>query len=1253
MKKTNKFLYLKPFRRYPNIIISPITLRKPPTKFIKENFDIIPSLVTFLVSAATFLVFYFITGTFLWFFLIFPVIMLVQPLVQHSRSNKKNEKKFQEDLTKYNAYLDDKSKDWAEKNAAIEDYFNEANPSPQEISTIIKHFNGVECDNLWNRLPEHDDFLTFRIGTFSRPTHVQVNLPEDTIDSYPTIILKKFELIKNQRSTIEKSPLLVDLKKTPFICVKAKTGENLRELFSAFITNLAFSHAYDNVKFMFLGPKANDVFRWIRWLPHFWDGTNEYRRYSESNSDNSEILDILETIVMERIENKDNSISLPEYIVIIEDEALFFSHSVSRFFTSTTNELGISIIFIVTNGNSVPSICSKIIDTDNNCLIDSKQKTNIGYVSDTLGIHIAENITRILSNIELVNGDKTPKLPDVITFFDLIFDNQSHTIHENWVNTYPYESLNVPIGIKSDGKPLIIDMKDGADGPHGIIAGMTGSGKTELLQTLVMSLCVSYSPEMVNFAFVDFKEGGMASQFEGMPHVSGILTNKGNNVAYLANRAINMLKQEKKYRGEILNDFNLDIDVYHKKFFSNNREDLVPLPHLFVIIDESAEVVDQFREFMREMVSLARVGRSMGIHLILSTQNPSRTVDQQIFDNSNLKICLYVLSEEESSAILGTKDAAHLKNRGRAYLKTGNGTRYEIFQGGWTGATVSSFPGTVGMEPTALLPDGSRTRLVSKIDENTSDTQLKAVTSELFQYSSLTPKHVVFSKTLGYNLNLHDIDGESEVIASNQNFVSIIGKADFIDHQAIKDVILNFDKCRNVVIYGASRSGKTTLMEAILLDIIQRYSPNNVECIVIANGASSMNRYKNSTFVNEVLEETDFEKLYRLPKILINECKRRLAIIQSIGCDNISEYETHSKRNDEKLRRIVVFIDSLRQYPWIMNLTDVFAAGSGQVGIHIIASYQDSSLPRNMVSDFGGRIALQIHDELYFKYEIPFKGIIENYPGRGIFTDPTLASTVEMQSFQPSLINRFQSEADEMDRSVSTQSIKDIEDPINFLNQKFSNTSRNKARFIIPTASDLLSKMIKSDSELTMGVFYESLKYFSLTCEYEACMFSVIGREDRENLKHYLEERLRRISGFLFYGDDKVLPEEDKLRADIDDVLDKGTKNHLFMLLYFEKDTSSIPDFKEKQEKLINLAETIYRNKISIIVITSARRGKLINSINEYCLNANRIVAIGGKHDSHAIFSDVSTKIINIPQGEAYVSTSSKDFERVIFVPLK
>ncbi len=244
----------------------------------------------------------------------------------------------------------------------------------------------------------------------------------------------------------------------------------------------------------------------------------------------------------------------------------------------------------------------------------------------------------------------------------------------------PPRTTEVVIGESLDG-PFAFDLR--RDGPHGLVAGTTGSGKSELLQTIVASLAATNTPEGMNFVLIDYKGGAAFRDFAPLPHTVGMVTDLDT---HLVERALESLGAELRRREHLLAEAAAkDIEDYVERL--GRGEPLPPMPRLLIVIDEFASLVRELPDFVTGLVNIAQRGRSLGIHLILATQRPTGVVSNDIRANTNLRIALRVTDSSESTDVIDAGDAAQIQKStpGRGYIRLGAGALLP-FQSGRVGA---------------------------------------------------------------------------------------------------------------------------------------------------------------------------------------------------------------------------------------------------------------------------------------------------------------------------------------------------------------------------------------------------------------------------------------------------------------------------------------------------------------------------------------------------------------------------------------
>ena len=399
--------------------------------------------------------------------------------------------------------------------------------------------------------------------------------------------------------------------------------------------------------------------------------------------------------------NNNSYVNFDEYYLIITDNYISAKrYGIFQKIIGDQKNIGFSMFVIEPTMQNIPSKANQFIqiNKDNKGLLLNKEigdNSQIDFAPEFMSDNIY-NYIKIISNIPVSTVEMSNTLPPSLSFLEMYKAGKIEQlgILNKWEKNDPTSSLNTPIGVHENGKLFEIDLHEKYHGPHGLIAGSTGSGKSEFIITFVLSMAVNYHPYEVQFVLIDYKGGGLAGAFENretgvkIPHLVGTITNL--DTAEM-NRTLVSIKSELQRRQRVfneardaLNESTVDIYKYQKFYREGKVKD--PISHLFIISDEFAELKQQQPDFMDELVSTARIGRSLGVHLILATQKPAGVVNDQIWSNSRFKVCLKVQSTEDSNELLKRPDAAYIKETGRFYFQVGYDELFEIGQSAWSGA---------------------------------------------------------------------------------------------------------------------------------------------------------------------------------------------------------------------------------------------------------------------------------------------------------------------------------------------------------------------------------------------------------------------------------------------------------------------------------------------------------------------------------------------------------------------------------------
>lgn len=569
----------------------------------------------------------------------------------------------------------------------------ETYPSAQQC--LANSSQGV---HLWERNAHHSDFLSYRLGLGDVPFQKNIRIPQDRFELTPDNLRRKPALIRDNFQTLRQVPVCVDLAKERLVgLVGGPDRSGARAVLYNLVAQIAVQNCYTDVKLAFLYQEDQgddpEKWAWCRWLPHVWSESRRTRYVAANPAEASDVLYELAGVLRSRSEMTGQAGSRsvrfhPWYVVVIEDAAVLENEPATRYLLDPTQNLGVTTIFLVDDAGQLPNACDCIIRNDQEYAgIYHAREADLesGRLQmETCTPRALEQMARSLCNIQVNEIEVGGEIPNSITFLDMYGVSRPEELHaaERWKRSRTYENMRALIGQKAGGQPCYLDVHEKYHGPHGLVAGTTGSGKSETLQTYILSLALNFSPYDVGLFLIDYKGGGMANLFTDLPHTMGSISNlSGRQIQ----RAMVSIKSENMRRQRIFNENGVNnINLYTALY--KNGEVTQPVPHLFIIIDEFAELKREQPDFMRELISVAQVGRSLGVHLILATQKPSGTVDDNIWSNAKFRLCLRVQDRQDSMDMLHRPDAAYLTQAGRGFLQVGSDEVFEQFQSGWSGA---------------------------------------------------------------------------------------------------------------------------------------------------------------------------------------------------------------------------------------------------------------------------------------------------------------------------------------------------------------------------------------------------------------------------------------------------------------------------------------------------------------------------------------------------------------------------------------
>ena len=556
---------------------------------------------------------------------------------------------------------------------------------------------------LWSYNPTQSDYLFVRLGNGKRPFEKRIKIPQDKFVLFDDELRDEPKKIADEFAYLEHVPVGIDLSLfSLFGIVGGSDKSGCYSVLRVLITQLAANYNYTQMKLVLLCDEENsndrNLIEATKWLPHMWSDDMTIRYAGEDEESRKETINAVASEIKDRfgLAGKSN-VEFAQQFVIIATSPKFIANTVFEDIVYNPYiQLGVNCFLCASEYTELPNPCQYFIE-------NTSKFTGSYCASDTVTAHQSIHFDNVswaelnrfshsLSSIHIQTKQKQADIPTMLTFLDMygVGTTEELGIYERWTHNNSASSLQAPIGMGSGDQLCYLDLNEKAHGPHGLVAGTTGSGKSETLMSVILSLAVNFSPEDVSFLLVDFKGGGLANQFDNpnnrLPHLAGTITNLGGNQI---NRALISINSENIRRQRILAEAGVN-DIYAYTKLYKNHEVTMPLPHLIIVVDEFAELKKQFPDFMSELISVAAIGRSLGVHLILATQKPAGVVDDKIESNSRFRICLKVQTEQDSKDMLKRPDAAYITQQGRGYLRVGADELLDLFQSAWTGATYSA-----------------------------------------------------------------------------------------------------------------------------------------------------------------------------------------------------------------------------------------------------------------------------------------------------------------------------------------------------------------------------------------------------------------------------------------------------------------------------------------------------------------------------------------------------------------------------------
>lgn len=900
----------------------------------------------------------------------------------------------------------------AQQRNALKHHF----PDADTLAEMAERYDS----RIYEKNPTHGDFLEFSLGIGNIPASYSIEFNADEQKNDELVQYANDEIV-NPRRMLKNAPITTTLLGETFGF--AGNYPILRTAVSNLLFQVAMFHSYRDVEFIALVPEEGYEKEWgfWRWLPHFQIKALNLRGFihhvrSRDITLNSfyQMMNKRKQAVRETGSSEKPKFS-PHYILAILDGSHLAGHGLNEFLAEDMSRYGVTVIWCKDTPSMLPETVTTMVRYYSSRLgelvNESGEYVAKEFVPNPLPTKISlKTVIQRLANLHHMEVEKNA-IPQSVTFLEMYNVKKVNelNVEGRWSKANSAKTLAVPLGLRGRDDIVELNLHERAHGPHGLVAGTTGSGKSEIVQSYILSLAINFAPEDVGFLPIDFKGGGMANEFKGLPHLLGSITNlDGASSA----RALASIRAELKKRQRMFSKYGVNhINAYTKLYkqgknitdaAESNKYPEDPIPHLFLISDEFAELKANEPEFMAELVSTARIGRSLGVHLILATQKPSGVVDDQIWSNSRFKLALKVADASDSNEIIKTPDAASITEPGRAYLQVGNNEIFELFQSAWSGATYD--PNAIVEEKVDdriwLINDLGQYQLLStdlseesdKVQATDEDlpTQLRAIVAHIAEVATeqnaiLPPKP--WLPPLETAIVTPGIETASEWKETRDLSVPL-ALMDIPSRQTQKQFIFDFEKLSHTVIYGSAGFGKSTILQTLVMNLARKNNPEQVQFNLLDFGTNGLLPLKNMPHVADLARLEETEKLTKFIVRIRGEVAKRKELFTAAGVSSLSQYEEKTKHILPVIITVVDSYDPMRESPLeeaCESVLNQLLRDGASVGMYLVMTgIRANTFKVSMTGNIPNQIALFLVEENAMKDVIGRDALIaEEIIGRG------------------------------------------------------------------------------------------------------------------------------------------------------------------------------------------------------------------------------------------------------------------------------
>lgn len=800
---------------------------------------------------------------------------------------------------------------------------------------------------LWERRPHDPDWLSLRLGVRDQRSHLAVEFADGGSEALRDEALETIA----SGVTLPLLPVTMPLGTLGSVGLVGERAD-VEAVARSFVVQAATLHS--PAELAIVAAVSDQAWDWLKWLPHVWVTGAEPTLAADRDRADTMIEALTAEYARRRAERRDR---FAEHqpgsgILLLLDERLELSRAKVGELISLCTDPGISVIWLGSESRHLPGGCRGIVEiaTDRFAvsLLDSKTGELLDdVVGDGVEDEVARRVARALACVKDSGARAVASaIPRSITLDEVagLAGDLGVAITRQW--SEPYLIPATPIGSKGDAA-FTVDLR--RDGPHALIAGTTGAGKSELLQTLTASLALGHRPDRLNFLLIDYKGGAAFKDCVDFPHTVGFVTDLDEQ---LSRRALVSLNAELRRREQLLRDLGAK-DLRDAECIDGAATP----PGLVILIDEFATLVKEVPAFVDGIVDVAQRGRSLGVHLVLATQRPAGAVNQNIRANTNLRIALRVSDSAESDDVINVPDAARITRDtpGRAFARVGHGELVE-FQAAYVGGISLHADRTIEIERFTPLAAGVAKQQAAADDRPTDLRRMVEAARSAAGELAIPTQRSPWLPPLAELVGLKQLESPGHETAGR---TVVFALEDIPNAQRQDTFQLDFEKDGGLLVFGAAGSGKTTLLRTIAASLALTSSPDEVHLYGLDFSNGALRSIAELPHCGDVVGGEDGERVERL-------LHRLAATISERRRGGSSEWAPDRPRVVVLLDDYGGFVSAFEghQMGVLVEMFDRLVADGRALGVNFVVTCDRRGvIPNALANLFPLRLVLNLSDE--------------------------------------------------------------------------------------------------------------------------------------------------------------------------------------------------------------------------------------------------------------------------------------------------